>query len=282
MRLSWPTCSRRAALSTARTPACDRPRNRNASRARAVDGCRRDLGLAAGQDRIDRGLDQKPAAPSCLPAAQKRCRRYGVSVCGGRIGKSVRGKPPFAAPAGNPGTPRYAAGRRRSIIARHALPPGNHSVVRCSGGHGLGQRTAVPGLLQSHECTGQPQPDDEQGAFRPGGPAVGLAGQGAVGLEPEHLELRIATLDEIGHQLYDRARWIRRTLMSLLISVLCMLACSLCLGLATLTEAIAVIAPWLFVAGTISMMVGILAAIEELRGSLQPLLFEHEQIDDLP
>ena len=30
------------------------------------------------------------------------------------------------------------------------------------------------------------------------------------------------------------------------------------------------------------MMAGILAAIEELRHSLQPLLFEHEQIDDLP
>jgi hypothetical protein len=111
---------------------------------------------------------------------------------------------------------------------------------------------------------------------------LALRAKGAVGLEPEHLELRIATLDEIGHQLFDRARWIRRTLMSLLISVLCMLACSLCLGLSTLAEAIAAIAPWLFVAGIISMMIGILAAIEELRRSLRPLLFEHEQIDDLP
>jgi hypothetical protein len=109
-----------------------------------------------------------------------------------------------------------------------------------------------------------------------------LRATGAAGLEPEHLELRIATLDEIGHQLYDRARWIRCTLMSLLVSVLCMLACSLCLGLATLVEAMAMIAPWLFVAGTIAMMIGILAAIEELRRSLKPLLFEHEQIDDLP
>jgi hypothetical protein len=109
-----------------------------------------------------------------------------------------------------------------------------------------------------------------------------LQAKSAMGLEPEHLELRIATLDEIGHQLFERARWIRRTLMSLLVSVLCMLACSLCLGLASLVEAIGVIAPWLFVAGIISMIVGILAAIEELRRSLQPLLFEHEQIDDLP
>ena len=109
-----------------------------------------------------------------------------------------------------------------------------------------------------------------------------LHAKGATGLEPEHLELRIATLDELGHQLFDRARWIRCTLMSLLISVLCMLACSLCLGLATLLEGIAAVAPWLFVAGTLSMMVGILAAIEELRRTLKPLLFEHEQIDDLP
>jgi hypothetical protein len=109
-----------------------------------------------------------------------------------------------------------------------------------------------------------------------------LQSKGVTGLEPEHLELRIATLDELGHQLYGRARWIRRTLMGLLISVLCMLACSLCLGLATLAEGIAMIAPWLFVAGIIAMMAGVLAAIEELRQSLRPLLFEHEQIDDLP
>ena len=70
--------------------------------------------------------------------------------------------------------------------------------------------------------------------------------------------------------------------MGLLISVLCMLACSLCLGLAPLAESLPKIAPWLFVAGIISMMVGVLAAIEELRQSLRPLLFEHEQIDDLP
>jgi hypothetical protein len=106
--------------------------------------------------------------------------------------------------------------------------------------------------------------------------------KGAAGLEPEHLELRIATLDQIGHQLYDRARWIRCTLMGLLISVLCMLACSLSLGLATLLEAVAAIVPWLFVAGILSMMVGVLAAIVELGRTLQPLLFEHEQIDDLP
>ena len=109
-----------------------------------------------------------------------------------------------------------------------------------------------------------------------------LRTKGTEGLESEHLELRIATLDELGHQLYDRARWICRTLMSLLISVLCMLACSLCLGLANVAETIAAVAPWLFVAGIIAMMAGILAAIEELRRSLKPLLFEHEQIDDLP
>jgi hypothetical protein len=109
-----------------------------------------------------------------------------------------------------------------------------------------------------------------------------LQASGARGLEPEHLELRITTLDEIGHQLFDRARWIRCTLMSLLVSILCMLSCSLCLGLSWLIQATAAIAPWLFVAGTIVMMFGIGAAIEELRRSLKPLLFEHEQIDDLP
>jgi hypothetical protein len=110
----------------------------------------------------------------------------------------------------------------------------------------------------------------------------GLKIKGAEGLEPEHLDLRIATLDEVGHQLFDRARWIRCTLMSLLVSVFCMLSCSLCLGISWIAPSVAALAPWLFVAGTIAMMCGIAAAIEELRRSLQPLLFEHEQIDDLP
>jgi hypothetical protein len=109
-----------------------------------------------------------------------------------------------------------------------------------------------------------------------------LQAKGAKGLEPEHLELRIATLDEVGHQILDRAKWIRRTLMCLLVSILLMLCCSLSLALAGLIEAISVTAPLLFVLGTLAMMVGIFAAIEELRRTLTPLWFEHAQIDDLP
>jgi len=109
-----------------------------------------------------------------------------------------------------------------------------------------------------------------------------LHAKGAKGLEPEHLELRIDTLDQVGHQLYARAKWIRVTLLCLLVSILLMLCCSLCLALAGAVETIGVVAPWLFVMGTLAMMAGIFAAIEELRRTLSPLWFEHVQIDELP
>jgi hypothetical protein len=109
-----------------------------------------------------------------------------------------------------------------------------------------------------------------------------LQATGAKGLEPEHLELRIATLDEVGHQILARAKWVRRTLMCLLVSILLMLSCSLSLALASIVEAMDVVAPWLFVLGILAMMAGIIAALEELRRTLTPLWFEHVQIDDLP
>ncbi len=104
---------------------------------------------------------------------------------------------------------------------------------------------------------------------------------GEASIEAKHLESRIATLNEIGHQIYSRAKWIRGTLMALLISILCMLSCSLCLAMSGLTPAIGAVAPWLFGLGTLAMMAGVLAAMEELRRTLPPLWYEHEKLDDL-
>lgn len=102
------------------------------------------------------------------------------------------------------------------------------------------------------------------------------------GHEAERLERRIATLDEVGHQIFARAKWTRGTLLGLLISILAMLACSLCLAIGAAVPAIAFLAPCLFVGGTLAMMAAIVAAIEELRRTLRPLWFEHAQMDDLP
>jgi hypothetical protein len=97
--------------------------------------------------------------------------------------------------------------------------------------------------------------------------------------EAVHLTRRIKILDELGHQLYDRARLIRATLISLLLSVVFMLASSLALGLSPLGDSLGWAALGLFVAGALAMMCGVVLAVQELRISLDPLLFEHEGME---
>ncbi len=97
--------------------------------------------------------------------------------------------------------------------------------------------------------------------------------------EALHIVRRIQILDELGHQLYDRARLMRATLISLLVSVVFMLACSLALGLSPLGASLGWAALGLFVAGSLAMMYGVLLAAQELRISLDPLLFEHEGME---
>ena len=98
--------------------------------------------------------------------------------------------------------------------------------------------------------------------------------------EAAHLKRRTATLDQVGHQLFSRADMVRNTVVYLLIAVLCMLACSLALGLSALTVLLAPVALTLFVAGILVMMLGIVTAIRELLVTLDPLLFEHEQMEE--
>ena len=92
--------------------------------------------------------------------------------------------------------------------------------------------------------------------------------------EKEQLKSRLEILDELGHRLFRRACWIRGTLFCMLISVLLMLACSLALGLSSLGAELAWPALLFFGAGLLSMMAGILMAIQELRLVLDPLRFE--------
>lgn len=96
--------------------------------------------------------------------------------------------------------------------------------------------------------------------------------------EREHIERRREVLDGLAHQLFQRARLVRATLVCLLISVLLMLACSLALGLSPLGAALGWAALGLFVAGALAMACGVVLAIGELRVSLEPLLWEHERM----
>lgn len=95
----------------------------------------------------------------------------------------------------------------------------------------------------------------------------------------DYHERRLAALDELGHRLYRRARWLRIALACLLTSVLFMLGCSLSLGMAILYNPLIWLALALFVAGLLVMMAGIVTALLELRIALETLLYEHERLE---
>jgi hypothetical protein len=99
--------------------------------------------------------------------------------------------------------------------------------------------------------------------------------------EKEHLQRRMHILDELGHQLHDRAYLIRDALIYLLLAVEIMIACSLALGLGSLTPVFGSIALCLFVLGMAVMMYGVLKALRELHIALLPVLFEHEMMEEI-
>lgn len=98
-------------------------------------------------------------------------------------------------------------------------------------------------------------------------------------LEALHLRERDEVLHELGHQLYDRSRMLRDSLIFLLITVLAMIGCSLSLGMMGLWAPFAWVALALFVTGMLVMLLGIVRAIQELLGALNPLIFEHEMME---
>ncbi len=101
----------------------------------------------------------------------------------------------------------------------------------------------------------------------------------ADGPEVSHWRHRLHVLDELGHQLYHRVRYIRDSLICLLVAVLAMLGCSLAIGLAAVAANFNSIALALFVLGVVVMMLGIVKAIQELFIALHPVLFEHEMME---
>ena len=97
--------------------------------------------------------------------------------------------------------------------------------------------------------------------------------------ETAHIERRLHVLDELGHQLFDRVRYVRDSLVCLLVAVLLMLGCSLAIGLTAVVAWFHRIALALFVLGVLVMMLGIVKAIQELWIALSPVLFEHEMME---
>lgn len=92
---------------------------------------------------------------------------------------------------------------------------------------------------------------------------------------------RIRTLDELGHQMIGRAKLLRNALYSLMLSVLCQLACSFAIGMAQLVSWANWLALACFYSGIMAMMWGVSQALRELRDSLAPLLREHAMIEEI-
>ena len=101
-------------------------------------------------------------------------------------------------------------------------------------------------------------------------------------------------LDEIGHQLLDQIGLLRDSLLRLWAAVLCMLACSLALGVSSLFSELGwatrpnpspamPLLNWFamisFILGILVMMAGIVKAMHELRIALSPVAFEHDMIE---
>lgn len=95
------------------------------------------------------------------------------------------------------------------------------------------------------------------------------------------LRQRVDLLDAQVDQILWRGALVRNALMLLLATVLCMLGCSLALGLSILSRAFAGVALGLFVLGVVTAIAAIVCAIAELRRALDPVLLEATAIDEL-
>lgn len=94
------------------------------------------------------------------------------------------------------------------------------------------------------------------------------------------LRKRIATLEDQGAQILRRARLIRNALFCLIVTVMCMILCSLLLGLTGLNKAFAVSALAAFVVGMLSMLAGMILATVELGRALDPVAVEHARLSE--
>jgi hypothetical protein len=100
-------------------------------------------------------------------------------------------------------------------------------------------------------------------------------------VDGHHVAERIKILDALGHRSIMRARLVRNSLYCLLASVFCLLGCSMGLGLALLFSTAYWLALSAFYVGVVVMMAAIVFAAMELRVALDPLMWEHEMIEQI-
>jgi hypothetical protein len=102
------------------------------------------------------------------------------------------------------------------------------------------------------------------------------------GPQAGQLRRRAITLEKQMPHILKRGRLVRNALISLLFSVLCMLGCSLALGLWKALDWAAWLAVGFFFLGIAAMMAAVLLAIWELLRALDPVAVEHSAMDQPP
>ena len=95
-----------------------------------------------------------------------------------------------------------------------------------------------------------------------------------------HREL-IGMLEVQTRHVMNRARWIRRTLTCLLLSIAFLAACSLCLGLSGAFPALTYGAVAFFMVGLLLVIVAVLFALVEIQFALHPVELEVRFVQDV-
>ncbi len=95
-----------------------------------------------------------------------------------------------------------------------------------------------------------------------------------------HLRRRFNTLEEQAARILSRARRVRGAILALLGCILCMLVSSLTLGAALVWPAFDRAALGLFLLGDLLACLGILLAISEVLGALDPVTMEYTAFED--
>ena len=92
---------------------------------------------------------------------------------------------------------------------------------------------------------------------------------------------RTSAVDQQVQSLLHRARLIRRTLVCLVLCIICMLTSSLSLGMSLILTWFDAVSLVVFIVGVVSLLIGMVMALLELRLSLTPVALEEDFLAQL-
>ncbi|MCX5660853.1 MAG: DUF2721 domain-containing protein [Planctomycetota bacterium] len=105
-----------------------------------------------------------------------------------------------------------------------------------------------------------------------------LSAEARSGPDGTRLRNRLGLLEKQVDGILRRARLLRSALICLIVGILCMLACSMAIGVALILPPAHFAAIFFFTVGLLSVFVGMLLALVELARSLDPVTLEQRSI----